>query len=212
MIVRLTGILSELTEDAVILERDGVAREVLVPRAAIAQLAAERGRSVTLHTLEIFEGAQTSSYLTPRLIGFTSAEEKAFFQRFISVKGMGVRKALKALSEPARRVARWIQDGDVKALARLTGIGPRGAQVMVAELKGKLNDMALPETAAGEVLQTAWTDAQRDAITVLTGWGDNRADAERFLAEAARLQPDLTRADDWVRAAYRIKTGGGRGA
>lgn len=207
MIVRLTGILSDVMEESVVLERDGEAREVLVPRAAVGTLAGRRGTEVTLHTFEVIEGGQNSAYQTPRLIGFISAEDKAFFLRFIGVKGMGVRKALKALSEPSRRIARWIQDGDVKALATLSGVGPRGAQVIVAELKGKLDGMALPESAEGEVLKTAWSLAQRDALTVLTGWGDSRADAERYLAEAAKQGAAFDHAEDWVRAAYRIKAG-----
>lgn len=209
MIVRITGVINEVLEDAVIIEQDGLAREVLVSRAAVADLAARRGLSITLHTLEIIEGGSSSTYMTPRLIGFLSPEEKAFFLRFISVKGVGVRKGLKALSEPARRVARWIQDGDTKALARLSGIGPRGAQLIVAELKGKLDDLALPETAEAESLKTRWTQEQSDALTILIGWGDMRADAERYLAEAVKREPTAKSADEWVRSAYRCKTGTG---
>lgn len=209
MIVRITGTISDVLEDAVIIEQDGVGREVLVSRAAVAELAARRGRPVTLHTFEIIEGGASATYMTPRLIGFLSPEEKTFFLRFISVKGVGVRKGLKALSEPARRVARWIQDGDTKALARLSGIGPRGAQLIVAELKGKLDDLALPETAETESVKTRWTQEQSDALTILVGWGDSRADAERYLAEAIRQDPSEKTADEWVRVAYRCKMGAG---
>ena len=188
------------------LERDGAAREVLVPRSAIPQLASQRGRQVTLHTLEVIEGSQGSAYQTPRLIGFTSPHEKSFFLKFIGVKGMGVRKALKALIEPAGRVARWIQDGDVKAIAQLPGIGSRGASVMVAELRGKLDGFALSADAAASA-GTVLNQAQKDALTVLVGWGDSRADAERYLTEAAEAEPGLSNPEDWVRAAYRVKSG-----
>ncbi len=207
MIVRLTGTLIDLTEDSVVIDRDGVAREVLVPRFAIGELAAHRGQVVTLHTMEFFEGSHASGHLVPRLLGFMHPEDRSFFSRFVEVKGIGARKALKALGEPVRRIATWIESGDAKALARLPGIGPRAAELIVASLKGKLDDLALP---AGEPLEAKAAElsrTQRDALEVLVAWGDTRCDAERWLQRGAQLYPDLQSPDEWVRVAYRIKTG-----
>ena len=58
MIVRLCGTLIDVFEDSVVIERDGLAREVLVPPFAIGELAACRGQSVSLNTMEFFEGNQ----------------------------------------------------------------------------------------------------------------------------------------------------------
>jgi Holliday junction DNA helicase RuvA len=205
MIVRLTGSLIDLDEETVVIDRDGLAREVLVPRYALGELAACRGREITLHTLEFYEGNQASGQLTPRLIGFLHPQDKSFFRRFISVKGIGPRKALKALAEPTGRIARWIQDRDCKALARLPGIGKRAAELIVAELQGKLDDLALAAQSPAEVVEL--THAQRDALEILVAWGDSRADAQRWLERAGQLHPDVTAADEWVRRAYRVKTG-----
>jgi holliday junction DNA helicase RuvA len=207
MIVRITGTLIEVTEEAAIVERDGVAREVLVPRFAIGELAANRGRAITLHTMEFLEGNPAVGHLVPRLLGFVHTEDRLFFARFVSVKGFGPRKALKALSEPVRRIATWIQSGDVKALARLPGVGPRAAEMLVASLKGKLDGLALPEGVAAGDAAIELTRAQRDALEVLVAWGDPRGDAERWLHRAAQLEPELQSADEWVRMAYRVKTG-----
>lgn len=208
MIVRLTGTLLEVDEEGVVLEREGVGRQVLVPRFALGELAASRGRQVTLHTLEFFEGSHASGHLVPRLLGFLHVEDRDFFERFLEVKGIGLRKALKALAEPVRRIATWIESADVKALARLPGIGPRAAEMIVATLKGKLDDLALPaESAEGTAAVAQLTSAQRDALEVLVAWGDPRPDAERWLHRAVQLHPDLGAADEWVRAAYRVKSG-----
>ena len=207
MIVRITGTLIDVTEEAAIIERDGIAREVLVPRFAIGELAASRGQSVTLHTVEFLEGNPTVGHLVPRLLGFVHTEDRLFFSRFVSVKGFGPRKALKAFTEPVRRIATWIQSGDVKALTRLPGVGPRAAQMLIASLKGKLDDLALPAEADARDVATELTRAQRDALEVLVAWGDPRADAERWLHRAAQLEPELQAADEWVRMAYRVKTG-----
>ena len=112
MIVRLSGTLIEVAEDSVVVEREGVAREILVPRYAVGELAAHRGRQVTLHTMEFYEGNQASGHLVPRILGFLHEEDRLFFSRFVNVKGIGPRKALKALAEPVRRIATWIESGE----------------------------------------------------------------------------------------------------
>ena len=208
MIVRLTGTLIDVNEESVVLDRDGVSREVLVPRHSIGELAACRGRSVTLHTLEYYEGGQATGHMVPRLIGFLHPQDKAFFNRFVSVKGIGTRKALKALAEPSGRIAAWIRDGDGKSLTRLPGIGKRAAELIVAELRGKMDDLALAGDGARSAADLAELSApQRDALEILVAWGDSRADAQRWIERAAQLHPDLEAADEWVRAAYRVKTG-----
>ena len=208
MIVRLSGNLVDVTEESVVLEREGIAREVLVPQFAVAELAAYRGRVVTLHTMEFFEGNHSSGHLVPRMLGFLHPEDREFFTRFISVKGIGARKALKALREPVRRVATWIESADAKSLATLPGIGPRAAELIVASLKGKMSDLAIAgATAEGDVPTADLSRSQSDALEVLVAWGDTRSDAQRWLQRAAQLQPDLESADEWVRVAYRIKTG-----
>src|ERR1043166_4314264 len=132
MIIRLTGNLVDVDEETIVLERDGVAREVLVPHFAIAELAAYRGQQVTLHTIEFFEGNHASGHLVPRLLGFMHREDRAFFERFVDVKGIGPRKALKALAQPVRKIASWIEAGNTKALVSLPGIGARAAEMIVA--------------------------------------------------------------------------------
>ncbi|MBI1824937.1 MAG: Holliday junction DNA helicase RuvA [Planctomycetes bacterium] len=207
MIVRITGNLIDVAEDSVVVEREGIAREVLVPRFAIGELAAHRGRQITLHTLEFFEGNHASGSLIPRLLGFLHRDDREFFDRFIDVKGIGPRKALKALAEPVRRIASWIESGDAKALARLPGIGNRAAELIVASLKGKMSDLAVGGDGVARSAAIELSSAQRDALEILVAWGDPLADAERWIERAAQTNPELKSPDDWVRTAYRIKTG-----
>lgn len=208
MIVRLTGTLIEVAEDSIVVERDGIARELLVPPFTVAELGAYRGRVVTLHTVEFLEGNQASGQLVPRLLGFLHTEDRSFFSRFVGVKGIGPRKALKALGQPVRRIASWIESGDTKALTCLPGIGARAAQLIVASLRGKMDDLALTATSdAAESEAVQLSRAQRDALEVLVAWGDTRGDAQRWLERAVQLHPDVGSADEWVRAAYRVKTG-----
>jgi len=168
------------------------------------------GVEITLHTLEFLEGNATAGgNLVPRLVGFVYPEDREFFRRFTSVKGIGTRKALKALSEPVRRIAGWIAHDDVKSLQSLPGIGRRAAEMIVAELRGKLDGLAIGGEADSleESGAARLTDGQRDALEVLVALGDARGDAERWLARAAQLHPETSEPDDWVRAAYRVRSG-----
>lgn len=207
MIVRLSGTLSDLSEEAVVIERDGAAREILVPRYALGELAACRGMSVMLHTLEYLEGSSAGGNLIPRMVGFLHAEDRAFFELFTTVKGIGVRKAIRALAEPVGRIAAMIEAADTVGLSKLPGIGRRTADQIVAELRGKLTEFGAMAGAAATPVRSEWSQPQRDALELLVTWGDGRADAERWVARAAQLHAGLKTADEWVRAAYRIKTG-----
>lgn len=208
MIVRLAGTISEVREDAVVIDRDGIGYEVLICGYAAGELAARAGEQATLHTLEYFEGTAVGGNLIPRLVGFLHADDRSFFQRFITVKNLGVRKALKALVEPVAAVATAIEAGDTTALARLPGIGKRAADQIVAELRGKVTAYA---GGAGETIEEtiqvgeSWSPAQRDALEVMVALGERRNDAQRWIERAGQVEPGDHAADEWVRLAYRVR-------
>jgi len=205
MIVRIQGKLTDLGEEAAVIEREGLAYEVMVPAYARGELAADLGDVVSLHTLQYFEGSAAGANLTPRLVGFLHAEDRAFFRLFISVKNMGIRKALKALSTPVGHIAAAIEAGDFVALTKLPGIGRRMAEQIIAELRGKATAHALAAHVTDAAARPAFTDVQRDAIEILVAWGDSRNDAERWIARLAQAHPTLTGPDEWVTAVYRMK-------
>ena len=146
--------------------------------------------------------------MIPRLVGFLHPEDRAFFERFITVKGIGVKKALKALTIPTGKLAAAIEAGDAKTLSKLPGIGARAADQIIAELRGKVGAFALGQSVDGEPTPAVtWNSAQRDALEVMIALGERRADAERWLERALQLHPDTATADEWVRVAYRIRSG-----
>lgn len=209
MRVRLRGILSEITDATVILEREDAAFEVLVPAYALGELGAVRGQSVVLHTMEYYEGSAAGGNLIPRIVGFLQSDHRSFFESFITVKGIGVRKGLKALTEPTGRIAGHIESADAAALSRLPGIGKRTAEQIIVELRGKVQKFALSGSVkgAGMAEPSKLSRAQQDALELLVLWGDSRADAMRWIARVAELQSDLKEVEAWVKAAYRIKAG-----
>jgi Holliday junction DNA helicase RuvA len=210
MIVRLSGQLSEVAEESIQIDRDGLSYEVLVPGYAIAELAACRGSTVALHTMEYLEGNAAGGNMIPRMIGFLHAEDRAFFRQFLTVKGVGVRKALRALAVPVARMAADIESGDAAALARLPGIGKRMAEQIVAELRGKVTGHAFTAGSAPAAAADTFAAEQRDAIEILVAWGDSRSDAQRWIARSAQLHEDIKTPEEWVKSAYRVKSGAER--
>lgn len=210
MIVRMTGTVSDVHDDSVVIDRDGIGYEVLICGYSAGELRSCTGQEVTLHTTEYFEGSSVGGNLIPRLVGFLHAADRAFFSRFITVKGMGVRKAIKALALPTGQVAAAIEAGNARALAGLPGIGKRLADTIIAELKGKVTEFALEEAephAEPAGTSAGWSHEQRDALEVMVALGERRQDAQRWLERAIQLHPDAAGPDEWVRLAYRVRSG-----
>lgn len=206
MICRLIGRLEAVRADAVEVAVGGVCYEVLIPGGARAELEPRVGQEVTLFTLEYLDGNPTVGNMVPRMVGFVSPSDRAFFHAFVRVKGVGIRKALRAMAIPAAQIAAAIEGGDERALSALPEIGKRTAGQIIAQLRERMAEFAVsvePVSAPTEL-----TAAQQVALEILVQWGDRRADAERYVAAAVEADPSLTEPEDIVRAAYRMKHAG----
>ena len=209
MISAVTGVLESVADDRVQLAVGPVTLEVLIPAADAEALRAVAGDEVTLHTMAYVEGDAGGGALTPRLIGFRRKEDRGFFGKFITVKGIGPKKALKALAVPAGEVAAAIEAKDATPLSRLPGIGRRGAETIIAELAGKVAAFAHGFDPAGDGVTVRpsgkRTPAEQDAVDALAVLGEKRADAERLLDRAKAANPELRGTDAFVREMLRLR-------
>ena len=206
MIARIIGILEELDTDSsvALVEVGQLGYEVLVPGYAVSDLSARVGHEVVLYCLEYYEASGgIGGNLIPRIIGFPQAQDKQFFQRFIKVKGIGVRKALRALSRPIADVAAQIENGDTKMLATLPEIGKRTAEQIVAELKGKMDMFAASATHL-RAEHKPLSDTGQEALLILLQLGEKQADAEALIAKVLEDEPEIT-TDALVQTVYRLK-------
>ncbi|RMF72674.1 MAG: hypothetical protein D6744_16580 [Planctomycetota bacterium] len=204
VISRLTGQLTHVGESSAEIAVGGVCYEVLLPASALGCLEGRRDEEVTLFTLQYLEGNPAGSHLIPRLIGFPSEPERAFFELYTKVKGVSMRRALRTMSIPVHQLAAAIENGDERLLTSLPEIGKKTASQIVAELRGKLTAFLAPEAVTKPVKEL--TGASQVALEILVQWGDRRADAQRWIAAALEHDPDLNEPDAIVRAAYRVKT------
>src|SRR3954468_8294789 len=136
MISALTGELRRVDEDRVHVKVGPLLLELLVPAVDATELQASLGEELTFHTQMYVEGDASGGNLKPRLIGFLRAADKQFFERFITVKGIGPKTALRALTVPVGQIAQAIESKDARFLIQLDGIGKRTAELVIAELAG----------------------------------------------------------------------------
>jgi Holliday junction DNA helicase RuvA len=219
MIARLTGQLESI-EGSHALVRAGpelsqgfdVTIEVLVPAYLARTLTTRVGERVTFYTMTYLEGQGQGTSFIPRLIGFGSPSERRFFELFTTVKGIGNRKALRAMSEPIATIAGAIVRADARALSQLPEIGKRLAETVIAELKGKVDPFASAESLAGpgaiaqrvtsSAPSTNFSPAQSDAVEALIALGEQRAEAERKVQRAIERDKKLATPDQIVSAVF----------
>lgn len=207
MIARIAGKLQQVAETYLLLDTGGgLWYEVLYPRCDEELHASHAGREVELHTIHYLEGDPTRGMQQPRLIGFTSEEARDFFRLFTSVKGLGVRKALRAMVRPPAYIAAAIANEDVASLKNLPEIGPRSAERIITELRDKVDDFAAAGAGTGAAEQPAISEAAHDAIAALVQLGEKRSDAESLVERVMAVAPDMD-TSDILQQAYRLKAG-----
>ena len=144
MITKISGKLVALDDDVATLSIPPLEYEVLIAEFTRRHLQSQLQKEVALHTIHYLDGNVTSGgRLTPRLVGFLNTAERDFFELFCSVDGVGVKKALRAMTQPVQDTAVMIEQQDTKGLSKLPGIGPATAERIVAKLRRKMPKFAL---------------------------------------------------------------------
>jgi len=186
--------------------------EVLLTAYTAARLGGSIDQSVTLHTLHWLEGSAQGASMFPRLAGFTSLDDRRFFELFTTCKGIGHRKALRAMTLSTGQIASAIADRDVALLKSLPEVGTRTAETIVATLRGKVDAFisadgsdASADRAGGN---EPTTSLAREATEVLVHLGENRAQVVAWIDQAMREGGDPQDVQDLVARVYQIKAGG----
>lgn len=205
MISAITGDLKKVDDDRIFVQVGPMQCELLVPAADVAELQSSIGHVFTFHTLCYLEGDPTRGNLEPRLIGFLRAGDKKFFERFTTVKGIGPKTALKALTMPVGQIAQAIEEKNTRFLTELKGVGKRTAELIVAELAGKVKDFATGLGTKATLSATPRPVHEEDAIAGLIALGEPRAIAERLLERVKQTRPALKSAGELIREMLNLR-------
>jgi Holliday junction DNA helicase RuvA len=118
------------------------------------------GTIVTFHTSLVVREESLTLY------GFLTAESKQLFEQVQTVSGIGPKVALAILgSLTPQDLAAAIATENIAAIERVPGIGRKGAQRLILELKGKLSDLS--EGVRITSHQPAWREQLTNALISL---------------------------------------------
>lgn len=228
MLARLTGILESIDASptgggtVVVSPESGPGQagalgyEVMVPSASLEVLAPRVGERVSLRTFQYLEQQAQGASFIPRLVGFLSEVDERLFDLLTKVKGLGVKRALRAMAAPSGEIAGAIASGDVAALKNLPEIGKKLAETVILELKDKVGSLAFESGSRGAVATRAASGAgstgldapaAQQAVSALVRLGEDRSEAESrvraVLKEAGDSAPKMS-PDEILAASFAV--------
>lgn len=190
MISYINGILTEKLGDGVIIEAGGLGYHVKTTSATMESLELGPRRLIT---------RQITKETGSELFGFGSEEERFLFDLLTNhVSGVGPKTALNILNatNPIEFKSAVVA-GDVERLAKTKGLGRKGAERIIIELRDKVKI-----TEIWEARETEGDHSIQDAILALMALGQTRATAERAVTAAKKAKPEAD-AETLIREALR---------
>lgn len=182
MLATLQGRVSEVFLDFFILEVNGVGYKLKAHTGTLSSLSVGNEKKLYLH-----EHIREDAY---DLYAFLSMDELDFFEKLLSVSGVGPKVALAVCSAaPLESLRSRLAQGDADWLSSLPGLGKKTAQKIVLELKGKLVEVGVA------------SDTDRELIEALTNLGYTAFQAREA---AKRVSPEIQDTSDRVRAALKF--------
>lgn len=208
MISALTGELRRVEDDRIHVQAGPVLYELLVPASDLAELRESIGQTLTIATIFYLGGDPSRGGIEPTLIGFLRPDDRKFFNLFTTVKGIGPKTALRALSAPVGEIAMAIESKNTRFLVGLDGIGKRTAELIVAELAGKVTRFAVGvvDHKTGLPASSRRSPAEEDAILALMAMGERRPDADHLLDRAKAGNSELKTTDQLLREMLRLRS------
>jgi len=193
MIATLRGTVLHVGLDQVVVEVGGVG---LLTHTTPGTAAALRtgGEAALSTTLVVREDALT-------LYGFGTADERDLFELVQTVSGVGPRIALAMLAVASPdQIRAAIAGGDVAALVKTPGIGKKGAERIVLELKDKVGPVG---AGTHETPAAPSTGSHGQVSEALIGLGWSAKQADDAVAKVTGADPAVTDVSALLRAALR---------
>jgi Holliday junction DNA helicase RuvA len=197
MIGKLTGTVDSITDDAVILDVNGVGYLVGCPSSTLSRLA------VGAHVSLMIEMKVSDDAI--RLYGFASGEEREWFRLLQTVQNVGSKVALAVLSTLSpRELQRALALGDKAMIGRSPGVGPKLALRIATELKDKVPSMMAHGADEGVAAVTiAPRGPETDAVSALIHLGYSDARAAEAVARATQALGEQTETGALIREALK---------
>lgn len=218
MISKVEGLLEGVEKDrAFVRVGGGLTLEVLLPAYAVARLGGSMGQEVGLHTVLFLESQAQGATIVPRLAGFLTADDRAFYQLFVTTKGIGPKRALRSMTLATAQMAAAIADRDLATLQSLPEVGKRTAETIATTLHDKVARFLESRDATGAGGSNGEAGGQgaattvrggsvaKEALEVLLQLGENRAQAIVWVDQAMREMKGAKDVQAVVAEVYRLR-------
>lgn len=181
MFYYISGELVHKTDTFAVIETGGIGYRIYSTASSLKALG-EVGEQARLYT---YMNLKTASDIC-LLYGFATLEERNLFEMILGVSGVGAKTAVNLLSNiSSSKFALCVMTGDAKYIASHTpGLGPKGAQRLILELKDKFKGMDLEGIPQDEIF-TAETDESNEAVSALVALGYTSQEAKKALKGAS---------------------------
>jgi len=223
MIGKISGVIDYVSDDHILIDVGGVGYVIYVTGSTLKQLP-KANQKISLFT----ELVVREDLL--QLIGFVTPIEREWYKLLTSVQGVGSKAALALLGQlPLRTISRAILLEDSDTIKAAQGIGPKIAQRLVLELKGKVPSM-LAFTGKTKQSQFEQTDKdlknnrfsvndgdqfndldldnvseiELDAISGLVNLGYSQIDSSKVVAEILNQTSNVSNVEELIRSALKM--------
>ncbi len=177
MFYYISGKLVQKTESFAVIDAGGVGYQIFSTANSLHDLG-EIGSTATLYTyLNIKNASDICS-----LYGFSTLEEKNIFEMILGVSGVGAKTAASLLSNISpSKFALCVATNDAKYLSTNTpGLGPKGAQRIILELKDKFKGMEFSDIPKEEIFAPN-VESDNEAVSALMVLGYSAQEAKKAL-------------------------------
>lgn len=200
MIDYICGILSEKEVTHVVIEAHGVGYGAGVPLSTYEKLPAPGSEAKLYIHYQVREDAH-------KLYGFFTKTEKEMFRQLIGITKIGPKVALSILSGISiDDLVRSINAADPSRLEKIPNVGPKTAQRLVLELKGKLGsaEISSSHTISRVLVNTQSTLVRDEAFEAMVSLGYNDKQVSKALARVEQTTAADAAVEEWIRKALQV--------
>lgn len=190
----IKGTIIESSQNLIVIEAGGIGYELNVSTNAVRELTKNGGEVTVYCRLNVREDDMS-------LFGFASKQEKAMFEKLVTVSGVGPKLALTVLSGlSVSELSGAIVSANASVLSKIKGVGKKTAERIVLELKDKVSAEYADNVEAPLAPETL-PKANEEAVMALMTLGFTRAEA---VASVSSVQKDGMTLEELIFAALKI--------
>ena len=178
----IKGTLTECNSNYIVLETEGIGYKIFIPHNDLSQLLKNMQQNLQVYVSFIVrEDAQI-------LYGFSSKATRDFFEKLISISGVGPKIAMQVLGHFELGIlVDSIRNADSRLISKIPGIGKKTAERIIIEIKDKLTGISLPSQSSKDPIFS-------DAIHALIHLGYPPSRAQKAISSVydQKLHTDIS--------------------